>query len=389
MPFQEILEKMETENICLDENTFIGKANILKYLEQDERNYLEYLKNSFAEGTVDEEYKSEYAAQFLKIGTNPLYRTEVFEFIDQIESYQIPLNETIAELLYEIIVNNKNLDTAIIYFTRFLEWTEKEKRKLVLAKLVNLYEKSLAVGAQFHIENALFQVWEYFQVRPSMQARICYIWLLLAAERKEEAEELLALIPDDMKFSANQQEILELILEQYFQGKLPNIEEFFENKVKNHTFLQIAEDCKKYKDFVIFSKEEEKIHTELIKNNQYRVEAKNLVAKRAVIKTIYEATMQYKSWYRYLLCTKKTDEFLNYCINLNLTLINLDVTNDKADKQLSFLIRNDMEARKKYAQYKLYNELSKLYLRKEYKKKSSCSFKISGIGKRQEVFLSV
>lgn len=385
--YGEVLEKVETEGISLDSNTFMGSANIIKYLEKDEQKYFEYLKKGFCEGLIEEQERTDAAIKILDTYELLSGGVEIFDFIDAIGQYEIRLNEHAVDKLYEIIVASKNIDSSIRYFSEFLNYTDAEKKNNVLAKLEQLYEKALSVGADFDAEKALAHIWDYLQTAPSLQARICYIWILLYAQKMEEATELISLIPEDVLTTRKQQEIFDGLIDTYFNGVRPTIEDTFENKVKENTFLQIVEHCKKYKDFVMYSAEEEKIHTELLKNNQYRINASNPVVKRAVIKTIYEATMQYKCWYRYLLCVKGNgDDSLNYCINVNLSIINQDLNNDMPDRQVNFFLRKNSEIHKRYSQYQLYNYLYKLYLQKEYQKNPSVISKLTSMSKDKKFF---
>ena len=385
--YRDLIETTTAKNINLDKNTYIGQANIIHYIEKDEEKYISFLVNGFKNNIIEENSKNVAATLLLESIINNDKIEDNMDFINNIGQYDIVLSEHIIDMLYSIVVSNNNIDFSIAYFSDLLNITEAEKRLPILKKLEKMYETALQNECGFETEFAVSQVLEYIQLNPSLQAKLCYIWLLAYAGNIESAGELLALIPEESEFSDDQISIIDNIVSKYFNGQKPNLSNKFEHLVKEKTLYRLVEHFKTYKDFISFSSKEEQIHAELIKNIYYKIDISKEEAKSALIKTIYGSPVRYKFWYLYFLCIKSdADPALLYCVNTNLVILNEDVTNDISKKQANYLLRSNPELSMRYSGYAQYNRFYRLYLMKAYQNNPSILNQIAKLSMNKKVF---
>lgn len=387
LQYGELLDKVKTDSINLDEDTFIGQANVLRYVDKDEKKYVEYLKTGFTSGTIEGNNKNTAATLLLEAILANDVAAENMDFVDNIKTYGITITEHIVDMLYTIVSSTKNIDDAIGFFSDLLDNVEADKRLPILIRLEKIYENALKNNCDFKADFAVNQMLEYTQKNSSLQARLCYVWLLAYTGMLDDAAELLALIPDDANYGEEQNSIIESIVEKFFDGNKPDLVSKFDLKIKEKTLYRFVEHCKIYRDFVSFSIDEEKIHAELIKNASYKVDVSSDIVKTAIIKTIYGNPTRYKFWYLYFLCVRNVaDPALLYCLNTNLVILNTDVTNDTSEKQANFILKTNEEVSRRYVGYKLYNKLYRLYILKAYQKNISVVNQISSFSMDRKVF---
>lgn len=362
--FKNILEKTKFENINFDNESMIGRANIIRFIEHDEEKYISYVREAFKNKAVEKENRSTLATGLLDMMMKSGRVEDNIEFIDNIRLYEFTLTEHIIELLYSIVLEYRGVEGTIEYFSQFIEGPELEEKRLpVLIRLERLYKIALQKDVSFDVTKALEHMREYLKRNTSLIVQLSYIWILAFAGDIEGAGELLALVPDDIDLDEEQQEVLDKILEQYFSGKKPELVDVFANLVKEKTLYRLMEYCKDKSEFVTFSHEENKVYIELIKNVSNKMDVKTLVVKNAVIKTLYKETLNFKYWYLYFLGIKFGKDYeLQYCVNVIMEIINTDQENSYAKKQANIIMNMHPEVEQKYKQYKIYNTLFQLYL---------------------------
>lgn len=387
LEYKELLDKMRDENINLKEDTFIGQANIYRYVENDNEKYINFLKEGFAKGSIEAGSRNAAAVMFLEAIIHEEKIMENMDFVDHIAEYGISMSEHVVEMLYSIVISYKNMNSAIEYFTALYEGSEPDKKLAVLIRLEKIYENALRNEVDFDASHAVEQMLEYTKQNLSLQAKLCYIWVLAYAGQVHEAGELLALIPEDMQLTEEQEQIVEMIVNRYFEGSRPELIERFNSRIREITFLRFVEYSRTYKDFIAFSPQEEKIHAELLKNSAYKVDVNSETVRTALIKSIYEMPTKYKFWYLYFLCIRSTaDPALLYCVNNCMVILNTDANSDISEKQAAYMLKTNQDLAANYGPYKLYNKLYRMYLMKAYKKNVNILNQISALATDKKLF---
>ncbi len=382
-------DKVKEEKLSLNEDSFIGQANVIRYIEGDEEHYIAFLKDGFIKGMIKENDKTSAASMLLEAAIAENRIPENMDFIDNIPTYGIALSEHLVDLLYTAVRADGNMKYAIEFFTRLLNGTEESKKIPILNRLEKIYETALLGDIDFDARLAADQMQIFARQNTSLQARLCYIWLLAYMGNKAKAGEMLALISKNLNWTVEQQEILGRIIEKYFDGQWPALKSIFETLVKDSTLLRFVQHAREYKDAIFYSAEEEKIHAELMKDASFTIDPDNENLVSAIIKTIYEIPTKYRSWYLYYLCVKKDGKpDLIYCLDTNISILNLDVTSSIAEKEAELLLKNNPGVASRYKPYIIYNQLYKLYLMKAYQKNPVVTELINNLAVVKRIFSS-
>ena len=243
-----------------------------------------------------------------------------------------------------------------------------------------LYQNVLRAYCESDTKQALGQISAYIRQSPSVRARLCYIWILAHAGNTDRARELLSLIPEEAvsesetvpsdaketvfgpESALSAAEMEKTIVNEYFFGHRPELSECFETLVKKDTLYRVAEHCRRCGDFLLLSPREKQIQAELMRDTSDRINVKDGLVKRVIIKTIYANPTGYRCWHLYSLCMEEeADRTLRYCVSTGLAILCPDPENEFRE-QAAGLLKTDGRIEKRYGAYRLYNHLYRLYL---------------------------